>query len=223
MWLFEVKIYMLDLVQVFYVLFQVKIYISVLTILVWLPYVQDKYAESIMSKYGFDVSSQPLFDGHILIQATGGLAKKDRIYGFGDRETVRIQATGGLGKKDCIYGLGIGRQLDTFLFLREIRVGPYYKQGHVLANDCHAKYQEDLDNAINKIKEQMEAENQKQNQEHVDQIKLNFEEQWRQMELDIEDLVYQRMLEMFSRGVRRDEQTRLGGDTPRWDNQPPSV
>lgn len=46
-------------------------------------------------------------------------------------------------------------------------------------------------------------------------MKLNFEEQQRQMELDIEDRVYQRMLEMFSRAVRRDKQTRHGGDAPR--------
>lgn len=54
-------------------------------------------------------------------------------------------------------------------------------------------------------------------------MKLNFEEQQRQMVLDIEDRVYQCMLEVFSRGVRRDEQTRHGGGFPRWDNQPPTV
>lgn len=46
-------------------------------------------------------------------------------------------------------------------------------------------------------------------------MKLNFEEQQRQMVLDIEDRVYQCMLEVFSRGVRRDEQTRHGVGFPR--------
>lgn len=41
------------------------------------------------SKYGSDVSGQPLFDGDCWIQAAGGLAKKGRIYAFGDRETAR--------------------------------------------------------------------------------------------------------------------------------------
>lgn len=45
-------------------------------------------------------------------------------------------------------------------------------------------------------------------------MKLNFEEEWRQMELDIEDRVYLRMLGMFSRGAWRDDQTRHGDGAP---------
>lgn len=114
----------------------------------------------------------------------------------GNKQQVILQ------KKAAYVFLEMGRLRDAFF---GEKAGPYCNQGHVHDNDCHIKYQEDVNNAIDKMNEQMEVEK----QERVYQMKVNSEEERRQMELDVEDGVYGRMLGMF----------------PSWwgDDGPPSV